>query len=163
MCFFVILKPPMSKMAYKRLEEPERLVDRFMSLSLSLSRHPKGFCVIPNESKELLQILSPLQNKRNLQICHFEKGCIMPIRFFKSRNCFCVLFSSSQTHQFPPPSDGGMTRDSQPGIYFSPSRRSFKCNMSLRFCGPKFSLCMLLVSFWGIIQLVFMGMAFQSR
>ncbi len=33
----------------------------------------------------------------------------------------------------------------------------------MRICGPKVSLCGVLVSAWGIIQLLFMWLAFNSR
>ena len=35
--------------------------------------------------------------------------------------------------------------------------------LDLRFCGPKLSLCGLVLSIWGIIQLSIMSLAFYSR
>ena len=35
--------------------------------------------------------------------------------------------------------------------------------LDLRFCGPKCSMCCMVLSFWGIIQLSIMALAFYSR
>jgi ribonuclease kappa len=39
--------------------------------------------------------------------------------------------------------------------------RQIRC--SLRFCGPKLSMCGLLLSVWGIVQLVIMGICMHVR
>ena len=55
---------------------------------------------------------------------------------------------------FKPTSNGFSSGPKQPGSGFK---------MSLRICGPKLSLCCTLVSAWGIVQLLVMGLAFGMR
>ena len=80
--------------------------------------------------------------------------------------------NSDQTHII----NGGTT---DPPVQFAPPARTFKptsngfssgpkppgsgFKMSLRICGPKLSLCCTLVSAWGIVQLLVMGLAFGMR